>query len=472
VQTTTPERAVGGHARLPARPADATGRETVVANRSRYARLDALAATAALWFLGKFLRYAFPPLFGTLGDTYSVSRTVLGSAFTGFMLVYAVMQFPSGVLADRVGTVRTIAAGALATGVGALALVVDSPFPVLVGAMLVMGGGTGVHKTVSVNLLSRVYPARTGRALGVFDTTGSLAGVAAPAAVVVVTGLPAVLGAPWRTLYLVGGVACLGLAAAVIWRVPRRLADVTTADPGSPVAGDATGTETTGADGRDGTSDGTAGELRQYLALFARPRFSTFVVVTALYSFAYNGVVAFLPLFLAVEAGLPPTTANLLYSSLFAVSLVQLATGDASDRLGVLPMLVATLALATVGLAATLALAAGGASAAGDSVLALSTGSLTLPTSTLVLGGAVVAFGIGAHGYRPVRGAYLMELLPDRVAGGGLGAVRTLLMIGGAGGPAVVGYLSEVAGFRAAFGLLVVAFAVASGLTALLWLLE
>ena len=49
----------------------------------RLARFDALVATSLVWFLGKFLRYAFPPLFGTLGDTYGVSRAALGTAFTG-----------------------------------------------------------------------------------------------------------------------------------------------------------------------------------------------------------------------------------------------------------------------------------------------------------------------------------------------------------------------------------------------------
>jgi hypothetical protein len=88
----------------------------------RFARFDALVATALVWFPGKFLRYAFPPLFGTIGTTYGVSRTVLGTAFTGLMLVYAAMQFPSGLFADRVGAVRVVTAGALVTAAAAFAL--------------------------------------------------------------------------------------------------------------------------------------------------------------------------------------------------------------------------------------------------------------------------------------------------------------------------------------------------------------
>lgn len=407
--------------------------------RRRVARLDALAVTALVWFVGKFLRYAFPPLFGTLGAAYGVSRTALGAAFSGFMLVYAAMQFPSGVLADRVGPVAVLAAGGLVTAAGAFAVVLEAPFAVLAGAMVLLGAGTGTYKTVSVNVLSGVYPARTGRVLGAFDTLGSLAGAAAPAAVVV-AGLT-VPGGPWRTLFLAGGLATLALVGGLRWRIPRRLGGDRQSRPDGPARR---------ATPPNATDGGFAGSVRRYVGLFARPRLGAFVVVTVLFGFAYNGLVAFLPLYLVTETGLSPATANLLFGALFVASFVQLATGEASDRVGVVPVLVGTLALATAGVGAVLALSPG--------------------AGPFALCGAVVAAGLGAHGFRPVRGAYLMGLLPGGVAGGGLGAVRSLLMAAGAVGPAVVGYLSETAGFGVAFGALALALAGATGVTAALWL--
>jgi sugar phosphate permease len=417
---------------------------------SRLARFDALALTALVWFLGKFLRYAFPPLFGTLEGTYGVSRTALGTAFTGFMVVYAALQFPSGALADRLGGVRVIATGGVVTAVGALVLVVDSPFVVLAAAMVLMGAGTGTTKTVAVDLLSRIYPARTGRALGVFDTIGAMAGAVAPAAVVLASGAPALLGAPWRTFFLVGGLATLAVTLAFAVRVPRRLADSPTAAVADDDAdGDDTDEADDAADDDTASTDGSAGA---YLGLFRRPQFAAFVAVTVLFSFAYNGAVAFLPLYLAEETALSAVTANLLFSALFLVSLVQLATGEASDRVGPLPVLALTLSVATAGLVAILALSGTG--------------------GPVVLGGAVVALGLGAHGYRPVRGAYLMSVVPESVAGGGLGVVRTLLMTAGAASPAIVGYLSETAGFGPAFVMLAVAMAGAAVLTLVLWALD
>ncbi|WP_415379933.1 MFS transporter [Halosimplex sp. TS25] len=407
----------------------------------RLARFDALALTALVWFLGKFLRYAFPPLFGTLGTTYGVSRTVLGSAFTGLMLVYAAMQFPSGLLADRLGSVRVITAGALVAAVAALALAVDAPLWVLIGAMALVGAGTGTYKTVGVSLLSRAYPARTGRALGIFDTFGTFGGVAAPAAVVVASGLPAAFGAPWRSLFLAAGIVGVGLAVAFARRVPKRLPD----EPAS-AASNGSGA----ADDGSGDSDGVP--LRAYVALFRDRRFALFVVVTICFSFAYNGAVAFLPLYLTEATAVSEATANLLFSVLFVVSLVQLVTGEASDRVGAEAILALTLGVATTGLLAVLALSATG--------------------GPVVLGGAVVLLGLGAHGYRPVRGAYMMSVMPESVAGGSLGVVRTLLMAAGAVSPAIVGYLSETAGFGAAFRLLAAGLVAATALSLVLWALD
>ena len=396
---------------------------------------DVLVLTSLIWFLGKFLRYAFPPLFEPLQVSYGVSNAAVGAAFSGFMAVYALMQFPSGAVADRIGAVRVIAVGAGVAGVGALALLFDTPFAVLAGAMLVIGAGTGAHKTVAVRLLSRVYPVRTGRALGAHDTFGAFGGVAAPAAVVLFVSAPAALdallsrlpGADWRGLFVVTGVLALALAAAFMLRVPRRLP--TDADRGPE-------------------RSGPEPSARDYLALFEDRRIAAFVLVTVAFSFAYNGTVAFLPLYLSQEGGLTTATASLLYSALFAVTFVQLVSGDLSDRLGRFPVMVAALGLAAAALIGVVAFAGAGA---------------------VVLGVLVVALGLGSHGFRPVRGAYLIEALPERLAGGGLGVVRTLLMGAGAVAPALVGSVADVAGFRPAFGLLAGSLALAALVAAGLW---
>lgn len=366
--------------------------------------LSVIGLTAGLWFLGKFLRYAFPPLFEPLQAAYAIDNATIGLAFTGFMICYAAMQFPAGLLGDRLGTVRVVALGGVVAGTAATALIVEAGFPLLVVGMLVIGAGTGMHKTVAVTLLADAYQDRHGRMLGIHDTIGAGAGIVAPLAVVV-----ALDQAGWRSLFLVAGIAALALGVATATYLPRRLP----ADVGRP------------------DEDRSRPSMGQYVGLFRRPRFGLFAVVTVLFAFAYNGLVAFLPLYLTDVAGLTVGRAGVLYSLLFAMTVVQLVTGELSDRTGRLPVILGCLA---VGLA-------------GMTVLITSTSAVWLAV-------AVLAFGVGGHGYRPVRDAYLTSILPEAVAGGGLGIVRMLLMAAGASAPAIVGVIADTAGFRPAFAVL------------------
>jgi len=396
----------------------------------RLADYDALLLTAAIWFLAKFLRYAFPPLFEPLKATYGVSNAAVGTAFTGLMLTYAAMQFPSGVLADRVGSVRVITGGVLLASLGAFAVILGGPFALLAATMVVIGAGTGAHKTVAVRLLSGVYPARTGRALGILDTIGAFGGFAAPAAVAALLAMATV---GWRVLFVAAGVVGVALAALFYIRVRRRVGDDVSIDEERSSAG-----------------------ARAYLAPFHDPRFSVFVLVTICYSFAYNGAVAFLPLYLTREAGVEPAVASLLYGVLFAASLVQLVTGAAADAIGPLPIITGCLALAGVALGGVLALPA----AAG----------VTSTLGVVVIGAAVLGVGLGSHGFRPVRDTYLVEIIPEAHTGGILGVVRTILMAAGATSPAVVGYLADTVGFRPAFLLLTASFGAGSFVAGGLWI--
>jgi MFS family permease len=399
--------------------------------RTYLRKTEVLALTACIWFLAKFLRYAFPPLFEPLQGAYGVSNAVLGAAFTAFMLFYAAMQFPSGILADKFGSVAVITLGVLVTAIAALTLVFELPFLAIVAAMALMGLGTGAHKTVAVRLLSRAYPSHTGRALGIQDTVGTFGGVAAPIAVVLFVGVSGWLIAGWRLLFFTVAIGGFLLAVAFVLRVPKGLPDEDD-------------TETSRTDDNGG--------FKQYLVLFREWKFSVFVLMTVLFAFTYNAVIAFLPLYLTSEAGTTTATANLLYGALFAASFVQVLTGEASDRIGTGLILVVTTGIATVALAALIVFSAS--------------------ENVWLLGTAVICIGIGAHGYRPVRDAYLMSVVPVSIAGGSLGAVRTLLMGAGAISPAVVGILSETVGFQPAFWLLVASVVGATACAIVLWIAE
>lgn len=371
--------------------------------RRRVEQYELLAIISSLWFMVQFLRYAFPPLFGTFQAEFGVSNTETGVLFTLMMLAYSMMQFPAGVVSDRIGRVRTITIGAAVFTVGALATVLVTEFIHLLLVVIVIGAGTGAHKTVSINLLSNRYPENTGLSLGVFDTVGQFGGVVAPALMVAVLSA----AVEWSAVFLLAGFVS-GAFGLLHW---TRIEDVAPTENGS---------------------DLSAG-FGQYLDVFADTRFLAFVIVTILFTFSWNGVVAFLPLYLT-NKGLSTSLAGLLYSGFFVVSTSQLLTGRLSDRFGQLHV---ALAVFVVMIAAL-------------SLLVVSTGTLVVIGLTLLTGAAF-------HGFRPVRDSYLMMSIPDAIGGGTLGVVRTFMTLIGAVAPAVIGFLSDAVGFTAAFGTVVVA---------------
>ena len=378
-----------------------------------------LILASGIWFVGKFLRYAFPPLFDTLQISYDVSTTIIGFMYTCLLTVYALLQFPSGILSDRFGSLRIIVGGAGLAAGGAFLLSFELPIYFLVISIVAIGVGTGVHKTVAVGILSKTYPKRTGRVLGVFDTFGTYGGVGASFIVTLFLVVPRPVeylvalfpGAAWRSVFLSSGLVGLGFAVLFAWYVPKQ--------------------QTQNDDNR--RKNDPSPSIQDYLIQFKNKKFAMFALVTILFSFSYNGVLAFLPLFLSEEVGLSITTANLLYSAVFVVSFVQIFTGGLSDRVGRLPIIFITLGVGGVALLAIVVL---------------------VDIGIVIIAILIVLFALGSHGFRPVRGLYLIELLPDDIAAGGFGIVRTLLMGAGAVAPTIIGFIADMSDFRVAFAFL------------------
>ena len=365
-----------------------------------------LAAVSLLWFLVQFLRFVFPPLFETFQSSYGVSNTQTGVLFSLLMLSYAAVQLPAGLLGDQLGLSTVVFAGAAVFSGSALLAAASPSFLFVTFAAMLIGVGTGPHKTVAIPLLSGRYADHPGRALGVMDTVGQLGGMTAPIAVVALTGVFA-----WRSVFLLGAVASAALASVFYWtvRADRSIEAVGIRGDRAPEPSE---------------------DDPSYRSVFADRTFLAFVLVTVCFTFAWNGVASFLPLYLTVEKGLSTGAAGLLYSLLFAMTFSQTITGELGGRGGRLTVSAALFATMGVGL-----------------------GGLLLADSFLALGAVTVVVGVGFHGFRPVRDAYLMEVIPESVGGGTLGGVRTLMTGIGALSPATIGVLSDAVGFRPAFGL-------------------
>jgi len=397
-----------------------TDRLTLARARQLLGTFDVLVFMSLLWLLVQYLRFVFPPLFETIQAEYGVSNADVGVMYSALLFAYATMQFPSGYLSDRFSERGVLTAGAVVFAAGSLFVFLSAPFWSLLVGVGLIGLGTGTHKTVAINMLSRLYPSRTGLSVGVMDTVGQAGGALAPVTVVAVLAV----AVDWRAIFLVGAVAIVASAYGFHRSAPgpSELSETGDAEPVD---------ETDGADETDEPDDGAASG-RAYLRLFRYYHFSAFVAVSSTFTFAWVGLTSFYPLYLSNVASFSAGTAGALYSFLFVLSVSQPLAGSLSDRFDATTIVLLTFCCIVVGLVGVL-----------------------FSRTLLAFVATTVLLGLGFHGFRPVRGAYLMQLIPASVGGGVLGLVRTVMIVLSSLAPTLLGFTADAFGLAAAFGVLV-----------------
>lgn len=403
-----------------------------VADLPRTMRIyDVVIFTSLLWFMVKFLRYLLPPLFDTIQVEYTIIDADVGLMYSILLVTYGFMQFPSGYLSDKLNERIVITIGATTFAVASLLIFASSPYWSLIAAVVLMGIGTGMHKTVAINLISRMYPSNKGLSLGVMDTVGQGGGVFAPMVIVIVLAY----AVPWRLTFVLGFVLTVLLVIGFhrsVRRQERRDREQERQDREQERRdADRTADSETKASSDGGKNDASPGVA--YLKLFRHYHFSAFVVVSTIFTFTWTGFAAFYPLYLTRIGGLSGSVAGILYSFLFFLTVTQVVTGGLSDRFDSVRLILVMFGMMGCGLIA----------------LVLWPSLVPLMIITLVL-------GVGLHGFRPVREAYLMDIIPSSIGGGGLGLVRSIMSVTGAASPAVMGAISDAVGLTNSFILLVV----------------
>ena len=363
-----------------------------------------LSVCVSSYFGVRFTQVVVGPVVPGIVATFGVSRGAIGTALTGMWVVYALSQLPSGVLADRFGE-RVVVVAALATTVVATLVLVASPgFLPFAGALLLLGVGSGIYYNPATALLAREFGA-VGRAVGTHRIGGQAAGVAAPLVAAVVS-----LRYGWRVTLLAGAPVAL-LAALLAVRFVARTPPVRPTasmrelfDPGGLVA----------------------------LSSRQHTRYTTFAAT--LVEFVGLATMAFVPALLIQHHGFGGGLANLLFAVLFAATvLFQPLAGWLSDRIGRDETLTLLAAVGVVG------------------YLALAGGSQLLALPAVLLAGASMSA-------TPVVQSRMIDGLSDADQGAGFGLFRTVYLLLGASGTAVVGTAADVAGWGTAFGLLAAVF--------------
>jgi predicted MFS family arabinose efflux permease len=370
-----------------------------------------LFVVAGGWFLLLGARVVLPTVLPQVRTTFGIDNATAGLVVTLVWTSYALTQFPSGLLADRIGERATLVASAVASLLGLVVFALAPTFPLFVLAGIAFGLGSGLYATPRVTVLSKVFEDRTNSALGVTFSAGNAGAAALP----VVAGFVAV-AAGWRAGFLLV-VPAIALLVAGLWlHVPR-----------APGDGDG---------GLDAPPREVARRLRDVVThrAFLLSLFSMTLVL-----FTYQGITAFLPTYLIEVKGFSPTTAATLYGTFYATGAVsQYLLGAVADRLGEIRVLV------VVSVAGVLTLVA------------------LVVTANVYLVAVVVGLLGTRLGLGSVGNGYAADILPDDVQGTGYGLFRTVFLGVGSLGSFFVGYLASVGRFDEAF----LAMAAATGVAA------
>lgn len=171
---------------------------------------------AAFYFIGFFHRVAPAVITGELMTEFAIGAAAMGNLSALYFYSYVAMQIPTGVLTDRWGPRRVMAAGALVAACG-IALFAMAPTLAWAGVgRLLLGASVGVAWVGMLKLASHwLPPRRFGLASGMLLLVGIIGAVSAG---VPLRLLVAEFG--WRPVILASGLltAALGIA---IWKLVR-----------------------------------------------------------------------------------------------------------------------------------------------------------------------------------------------------------------------------------------------------------
>jgi MFS family permease len=354
-----------------------------------------LAAAAALHVLHdgfSDVLYVLLPLWtGELGLTLT-QVGVLRTAYSGGM---AASQVPAGLLAERQGERRLLAAGTAVTALGFLAAAGGATgFASLVAILVVAGLGSGVQHPLASALVSRAY--ETGRrraALGTYNFAGDVGKVLAPAVVAL-----AATAAGWRPAAGVLGAA--GLVAAVLVGLALARLGAGGPEPSAPGAG-----------------AGLAG-----WGIVDAGGFGALAAVGMLDTATRTALLTFLP-FVLLAHGLALAGVGLALAVLFAGGAAgKFACGLLAERLGVVRTIVVTETATALGIVAV--------------VLA------PLPVALAVL----APLGVALNGTSSVLYATVADLATPERRARAYGVYYTLIVGASAAAPIVFGVLGDAAG--------------------------
>ncbi|ELZ98188.1 major facilitator superfamily transporter [Haloferax mucosum ATCC BAA-1512] len=368
-----------------------------------------LLTVSLAWAVLQTGRFLLSPLLPTIIADLQITEATAGIALALFQGVYAVTQYPSGEYSDRWTRGTLIVPGLAILVLGFATFGIEGGLVGFALAAGITGFGKGLFSIPSRALVSDLFVARRGRALGLYAAGTDLGGLLASGLAIL-----ALTYATWRTPFLPVAVV-LGLLTLVFAYWSNDGYDV-----GSPEL-DASGT------------------LRR---LFASPEQRRTLLAFGLFYFMVGGFINFLPTYLIQAKAFSEQLASAAFAIVFVVGIgIKPIAGGLSDRFRRESIAVVGLLIAAASLAVLSAVA-------------------VRPVIYI----AIVVLAVGYKMEFPLADAIIVDNAPDADRGADLGAARALFLGANAVGPAYVGIVATYLNYGVAFAGLAVCLVVAAGL--------
>lgn len=363
------------------------------------------------WLFIQMGRQLLPPLLPNIIDDLAITSTQAGFALTLMWGLYALFQYPSGRLSDRLSRKTLLVSGMGFVCLGFFIVSGTLSYSMFLFGAAVVGVGAGLYPTAARAFVSDLFVSRRGQAFGLHTSLGDL-GNAAAAGVAVL----AIAVATWNAAFLPMVVLAGAILIAIhVWSRESYVFETTSL-----------GVRSTGR------------------RLLGNDRLRWFLLAYMLYALTWQSMNGFLPTFLQAEKGFSVALASTGFAVLFGVGMtVKPISGALGDRIGRTTVAVSSLLLGFLGLV-----------------------GLLLAEHTALIFAGIVVFSAGLMSFPPVMQAYLMDLFPDESMGGDLGGMRTLYIGVGSLGPTYVGYVGGAANYTVAFAGLTVCLLGGAGIVA------
>ncbi|HWQ18014.1 MAG TPA: MFS transporter [Sulfolobales archaeon] len=351
-----------------------------------------IAANWLGWFSVFLIRFAPSPVLILIEKSFNLTHGEASLIFTSYLLAYAVMQIPAGVLSDRISPSRVIAAGLAIMTISGFAMGLSPTFVTMILLSFLTGMGAGTFYTSSTSLLSLLFPPREReKVLGIVYS-----GIGAGTSVAIAVGgfLGSLLG--WRGIFFI--LAIPGAISAILFtriRIP---------DPNKPR--------------RSGFSS-------LGLEILRIRTIAICIVIHALMLVTYFGITSFTPTYIAISIGKSLVEAGLLFL-VFPLSEIfgGLVGGYIASRIGSKSVLMISL-------------------------ISISIGTAAIPFTRSVFHVVPILSMIGLM-FRAAATALpliVVESTPRHVLGAILGWYNSIGFVGASIGPYTFGYIADLHGF-------------------------